>query len=248
MMKAIRKSDTLYIKVKWNDRIVNLWGDYLRKTETLRRWELVNSTGQDIFSIILNVPDTSVDSGAVDVWRWMSTKTAAGRMAEDYWMAISDDTAISDSYLNYTVYRENDLYYYEPTAMHSDSSDYTGQYLFLEDTVAFRFGYPVDFWPTNYKMPGYVIDTNIFNLPTRDLQSRWDVRAISHFDSVQATYPNYTWTIVFERALNTGHNSEDLDLSSLDSVKMSIIADNNSNAVYTKDSSGSAPFWLILKP
>jgi hypothetical protein len=245
-VKAIKKSDTLYMLVRWHDYVAHVWADNFSKINGQECWEHVTSAGQDIFEINLYAPDTSSDSGSYDIWAWMATTTAPGRMAEDRWKTTLD--SIIDPTINYYVYKVNPFETGAcnlPALMPKDSTDFIGPYMYKEDTVDYDATIS---WPDGSKIPGYFIDTTIFNLATRNLYSRWDVKAISNFDSLQASVSDYTWTVVFARALNTQHN-EDVDLSGLDSVKISFIADNKYDpTAISNDYSGSAPFWLILKP
>jgi hypothetical protein len=247
-VKAIKKSDTLYIWVRWHDYSAHVWGNYIKKRDdTVTLWERVATEGDDVFDIFLYAPDSSSDSGSYDIWEWMATATAPGRMAEDRWKTPLD--SITDLTINYYVYRTNPMAGSVPVVMHDDTTDFTGPYLFITDTAEFYPAGPIIDWPIGYRMPGYFIDSSIFHLPTRDQYSRWDVKAISHFDSTQASLSDYTWTVVFARALNTQHN-EDVNLSGLDSVKVAFRADNRfaTSDLVTLDYSGSAPFWIILKP
>jgi len=245
-VKAIKKSDTLYLWVRWQDYSAHVKADYMTTVGSTQCWEKVTSEGQDVFSISLYAPDTSSDSGSYDIWAWMATQTAPGRMAEDRWRTPADSTI--DPTLNYYVYRTNVLRTGAcdiPTLMHKDTTDFTGTVMYLEDTVAYSAAYT---WFDTSKIPGYFIDSSIFNLPTRSDLSMWDVKAISHFDSTGASSADYTWTVVFARALDTQH-ADDVYLSGLDSVKVSFIADNKSyDTQPAGDYSGSAPFWVILKP
>ncbi len=245
-VKAIKKSDSLYVWVRWHDFSAHVWANYIRKGSTGITWEKIVSEGQDVFTILLYAPDTSSDSGSYDIWEWMAAATAPGRMAEDRWKTPQDST--TDPTINYYVYRVNPMAGQQPYIMHRDTTDFTGPFLFITDTTEYiPVGPGVD-WPSGYRMPGYIIDSSIFHLATRSQYSMWDVKAISHFDSTQASLADYTWTVVFARALNTQHN-EDVNLSGLDSIKVTFRADNKLYVgMGQPEYSGSAPFWIILKP
>lgn len=267
LFKAIKKSDTLYLWVRWYDGSANIWGDYLIKSSIEYEWSTDTYSGEDKFLIVFdgqNNGDERADcasmchatehyttgGGFVDVWAWFSTRSARAFMAGDaYWKNEADtiwDTAFTHgSTINDYIWRDNHSGYY-PEYMHVDTFDFEGPYFYLEDAIVFKI---IMDWPTGYKMPGYVIDTNIYTKSVR--HSRCDVNAISEFDSSGTSPAEYTWTVAFKRALNTGNN-DDVNMANLDSIQATIAATHN---VYKFPApitpiphSGSKPFWLILKP
>lgn len=259
MIKAIRKLDTLYIWVRWRDPDARLWANYIRKSAPQYVWEHVTSEGQDVFSIIFDVRDNGTEGadcasmchttsmkttggGHADVWKWMSTATSPGKMAEDqWWDATGTD---QDATINLYVYRSN---YSQalPSYMHPDTTEFQGPFLYISEEVEFD-NLGID-WPTTYKMPGYRIDSTIFHSPIRGSTSLNDVKAISEFDNTGSQQSDYLWTVVFARALNTGH-SDDINLAGVDSLQVTVAATHNYNPVTKPQHSGSRPFWLILKP
>jgi len=263
-MKAIRKDGNLFIKARWRDGSPNLLGNHIRKSDTAVTidWEHNIYEGEDRFFILFDAGNNGTEKadcatmchtpvmkttggGNADAWKWSSTRTFPGKMAEDEWWTSSASS--EDAYLTGTtlwVYTNN----WNPTTdapakMHHDTTDFDDPFLFVDDAVNMdRTGPP---WPTGFRMPGYVIDTTIYKSADRTNKSKWDVRAIGKQDST--TVP-YQWIVVFSRALNTTHN-DDVNLAGLDSVQVTIAGANNYTLDYSNQQhSGSKPFYIILKP
>ncbi len=267
LFKAIKKSDTLYLWVRWYDATANIRGDYLLKSSWLDEWTQDTDIGEDKFFIIFDGQDNGTEradcasmchatehrttgGGTVDTWEWGSSRTAPGFMAEDgYWNANTSDSdkIAAGPTINDFVWRRNyaDLAF-QPYWMHPSGLLYEGAYLYRSDAIAFNKDLD---WQTNDAMPGYSIDTLIYKSPDR--RSMWDVNAISEFDDSGTSPSEYTWTVVFRRALNTGNN-DDVNLATLDSVEVAIAATHNVHNYFKPPvpipHSGSKPFWLILKP
>jgi len=262
ILKAVVRDDILYIRAKWHDATANLWANYLRDVDsaTTGNFEQATTTGEDKFLIIFDGQNNGTEradcasmchvtshhttgGGNVDAWKWLSTKTAPGFLAEDEWWDGSGRT-LDDIQVNTYVYRENwDGFGHQPEWMHETGSDYQEPYLYLEDVVDYN---PLANWEYNSRIPGYGIDSTIFSSATRNESSRWNVTGISEFDSTGASSA-WTWTVVFSRALNTGH-ADDVNLADLDSVQIAIAATHNDAEATTTSHSGAKPLWLILKP
>ena len=260
-VKAIKRSDTLFLRVKWHDATANIWGRYLDKSSYGMDWDSATYEGEDKFFVLMGTQNTdtmgancaalchatthyTASGKTADVWKWMATTTAPGFMAEDEWWT-SSGRSLDATALNTFVYRRNwnSLNQY-PYWMHETGVAFDGPFLYLEDTATFN---PSLAWDTlTSRLPGYAIDSTIRNSATRGQSSRWDVAAISEYDSSGASYSEFTWTVVFSRALNTGH-AEDINLGTLDSVQVSIAATNDDYAEWNIAHSGSKPFWIILQ-
>ncbi len=262
ILKAIKKNDTLYLRAKWQDANANIWGNYMRPLTQVIDWEQVSSAGDDRFFVMFDAGDNGTEkadcskmchatnmrptTGHADVINWSATSTAPGFLADDEWWNNVSGRAF-DNTINAYVYRDNwNAQNNTPYYMHKDTTEFHGPYLYLTDTVT--MDYATITWPTDYKMPGYRIDSTIYDSPTRSSYSRWDVAAISQYDS---TSTPHTWTIVLARALNTGHADDvNLALAGLDSVQVTIAAANAHSADPVNASwqhSGSKPLYLILK-
>ncbi|SYZ74222.1 hypothetical protein TRIP_C60492 [Candidatus Zixiibacteriota bacterium] len=261
-LKAIKKNDTLYLRAKWQDATANIWGNYMRPLPQVIDWEQVTSAGDDRFFVMFDAGDNGTEkadcskmchatsmkptNGHADVINWSATSTAPGFMADDEWWN-NVTGRLFDNTVNAYVYRDNwNSFSNVPYYMHKDTIAFLGPYLYLTDTVAMN--YATIQWPSNYRMPGYRIDSTIYNSPSRSSYSRWDVRAISQYDSTSSPH---TWTIVMSRALNTGHIDDvNLALAGFDSVQVTIAAANAHSSDPVNASwqhSGSKPFYLILK-
>ena len=142
-------------------------------------------------------------------------------------------------------YRENWFNFTStPMWMHPDDTAFHGPYLYYSDVVDFDPS-PFVGWDSvpGYKMPGYAIDTTIYSNATRN--DRWNVLAASVYDSASSPH---TWTVVLSRTLAAA-TSNDVDLTTLDSIQVSVAASNEhtygEDPSY-KDHSGSVPFYIIL--
>jgi len=269
VMRAIKKSDTIYIWVRWHDPSgADLWANYIRKPDSSSSlWEHVTTEGQDMFFILFDNQDNGTEGadcatmchpgegmkttggGMADAWRWMSTCTMPGKMADDiWWDGATPSTDTADATINKYVFRDNDDGN-RPRYVHEDTMLYTGVFLYIEDTLKYNPLEPTR-WPTGHRIPGFVTDSSIYGAPDRNDNSRNNVRAIAIFDSTGSS-TGWTWTVAFARALNTGYN-DDVDLSTLDSVQVTVAATND----HPQETfggpkpahSGSKPFYIILKP
>lgn len=261
-MRAIVKSDTLYIWARWHDASANLWANY-SACVLVGNFSPVTSEGEDRFLIIfdaLNNGDEGADcattchatahmtmgGGNIDAWKWMSTKTAPGFMAEDEWWDGSGRLEDATD-LNMYVYRRNwsgDIVTKYPYWMHVTDTAFNEPFLYAEDAITYNSGMG---WEVGIdRIPGYKTDSTIHSDPSRGSSSMWDVAAVSEFDSTGA-FSDWTWTIVLARALNTGH-SDDVDLSAVDSVQVTIAATHNDNEAADPSvaHSGSKPFYIIF--
>jgi hypothetical protein len=258
IVKAIKKLDTLYIRVKWHDPAgADTMANRFRKTAQENVWEYGNLVGQDMFFILFDVQDNgdegadcatmchatimmTTGGGHADAWKWMSTATRPGKMADDMWFS-STGTA-EDMALTKRVHRSNNFFNL-PKYMHEDTIVEISV-LYIEDTLPFLNDYFLPSpWPEGWIIPGYYIDSAIYVSSDRNDESLNNVRAISEFDEV-----NEDWTVVFSRALNTG-KSDDVNLAVLDSIQVTMAATNKhqeSDIIPKPEHSGSKPFWIIL--
>jgi len=263
ILSAVVRDNTLYLRAKWHDATANIWGNYLRNLndDGTGNFEQNVFEGEDMFFVLFGGANNGTEradcatmchvtehhttgGGNADVWKWMATRTAPGLLAEDeFWGASGRD--LDAIQVNTYVYRTNwDGNFSQPKWMHSTGTAYTEPYLYLSDTAN---EYMPLGWTYNARIPGYGIDGGIHDALSRTMSSRWDVIAISEFDSTGADMSAWTWTVVFARALNTGH-ADDIDLSAMDSVQVTIAATHNDPESSTPAHSGSEPFWLILNP
>ncbi len=184
--------------------------------------------------------------GHVDAWCWKSAKIAPAHLAEDQWWGGTGNFLDPPASINpQRPYEANwsDLFD-RPIWMHEDDTTFKGPYLYVEDAIEFD-GNPYIGWDSasGYKMPGHLIDTNIYSLSSRD--DRWNVLAASDYDSISV--PHY-WTVVLSRTLAPA-SSSDVDLQDLDSIQISLAV--SSDHTYGedpqfRDHSGAVPFYIIF--
>jgi hypothetical protein len=276
LMKVIKTADMLYIWANWRDGYAHLWGNFSRiKAGLTGIWEQINfnagNGGEDAIFIAFDAGDNGEEGadcasmchavqygmattggGHVDVWSWKSSTTNPGFLAEDQWWssagnypdpppAINPQTVYTVNWFNFTK---------QPEWMHEDDTAFHEPFLYAEDIVDFDGAEYMGWSEANYKMPGYIIDSTIYSLAERD--DRWDVLAISHYDSL-STWNR--WTVVMARPL-TGLGANDVDLAGLDSIQVTVAVSSNHTDAEIEASlgydwlehSGSVPFYLILNP
>ncbi len=270
VLKAIKKNGNLFLLARWGDGAANLWGNYIIKEDSGLgygsynfAWNQNEFEGEDKIAFLFDAGDNgtqradcaamchvdsmSASTGHADVWEWKSSTTFPTKLADDLWMTTAGlfaDTRVVNTY----SYRNNwgGSTTLAPNAMNKDSSSFTGPFLYIPDTTEMDYGtpsHPIRWWPIGYKMPGWILDTTIYYSPTRTNSSIYDVVTIAKHDSVNTPH---TWTVVFERALNTTH-ADDVDMSALDSIQVSLMAASNHSVALDPAHSGSKPFYIILK-
>lgn len=265
--KAIVKNDKLYLWFKWHDPSPNIKADYFKVADTnpVVRWDNYYTSGQDVFSMIMDAGNNGTEmadcatmchattmrttgGGIADAWTWKSGSLFFAKMAEDMRVnAVStEDDSRGAATINDYPYRVNwqAIDSLRPMYMNPDTFDYHNLYLDYSNILTLNNFLD---WPLGYEMPGYVIDFSIFGAANRTESSMNDVRAIAEYDSTGADANQYTWTVVFERALNTTHTTDDAIISGLDSVQATIAVTHNDNRKAVVEHSGSEPFWIILK-
>jgi len=263
VMRAIKHGDTLYVWVRWHDPTgADLWANRLRRLSG-GIWEVGTLVGQDMFFIMFDGQDNGTEmadcasmchspimkttgGGKCDVWKWMSASTMPGFMSDDLFIDLNGTN--EDNVINDYVWRANYDPGSRPEYNHVDSNEYSGVFLYLDEAVTYD---PVNtgFWQVGDTIPGHVVDSTIYSSPDRNQYSRNNVRSVAYFDSTSASNLDWTWTVVFSRALNTAF-VDDVSMAALDSIQVSVAATHNhtTDPLGIPEHSGSAPFWLILEP
>jgi len=270
-LKAIRNNDTLYIYAKWKDANADLWGNYIQHTANYGTWVQNTSEGEDKFFVFFDTGNNGSEKancasmchatemkasagGHVDIWNWKSTTTAPAKLCEDQWMRGDSGMVLDAIYPNFYAYKSNwradygGLNWEEPLMMHKSDTAFHSPFLFKEDAVVYKLQVG---WKTLAIVPGYYIDSTIYDSPDRSASSRWDILSASRFDSLSTPH---TWTVVFARALNTGRLDDDARFDNVDSVQVTIAAADGQvpyqlpDLIYEWQHSGSKPFYIILKP
>ena len=269
LMKAILKSDMLYIWAKWVDPDKSVWGNYCLKSTQIGFWEHIiqaqSGGGEDAFMIVFDAGDNgnegadcsamchaipnlmaTTGGGHVDAWCWKSAKLAPANLAEDQWWTSSGNH-LDPCPVGQYAYEENWFIPFghdrgRPKYMHTDSTAFEEPYLYVEDAIDFDPYIGFDTL-SGHKMAGHLIDSTIYSSDSRN--DRWNVLAASVFD--EASSPK-TWTVVFSRTLAPA-SSKDVDFRELDSIQVTVAAsrDHTSGSDPSwRDHSGSVPFYIIL--
>ncbi|MCH7948508.1 MAG: hypothetical protein IIC66_11995 [candidate division Zixibacteria bacterium] len=181
---------------------------------------------------------SGLPNSAYDVWNWRSLETAPAGLAEGKTL-INDTVLVTDSGAQQVAW-DNIKINTRPKWAHKDSSAFTGEVLYIEDTSGFDRYTSDPNWVTGHIIPGFYIDTIVRNTVQSFPESRWDIFTVSSFDDL-----NNTITVVLKRKLDTGW-SEDLVL--VDSVQFRIgLFDNQSDFKLAGSKRGYTDlFWLIL--
>lgn len=242
MLKAMTNNNRLYLLAQWQDPSA---------TETVgkKKWQFSGGTwsksseDEDRFYVMFDVGNNGTEGancatmchqpsaglmattggGNVDVWHWKAARTNPVGRADDKWW---DGTGRGSDAKTGSAYSDNlqvvSMVEY-PKYMHaSDTTAYTGDFLFTADTAAFD---SLLDW-TGASIPFYFLDSSASG-------SRWEVEA-------KGVFSGGTWTLEMSRALNTGNN-DDVVLGT-GSIKMSIAITDNSGGNH----SGIAPFNLLF--
>ncbi|MEA2031724.1 MAG: hypothetical protein U9N55_09065 [candidate division Zixibacteria bacterium] len=243
MVKAVNRSDSLYLWLRWTDATFSVWPSAYTITDTTPSLTISSSpeSGQEdqMYVMFDGAPD-----GGWDVWNWRVLTTGAGGLAEG--MTWNNDTLITDANgtgANLKVEFENSNCNY----CHKDTCEFNGYVLLMDDAI--KNGDPVWWksthgWEIGQKIPGFRIDTSL-TAPYRNDEirgSRWDTRAVSDYDSTVTEY-----TLVLCRKMNTGF-TEDIDFTSVDSVKVQLgVLDEQHLFTTGSNYRGfSEEFWIIF--
>jgi len=266
LVKAIKKGDKLYLRMQWSDTTFNAYPEHFFIIDSIPPIVFDQKAGiMDEDQIFVMFSDFL--GGGYDVWNWRVLTTGGGSLGKGY--TYSDATLTGDSAGTTTdsVTVENEDQGWQPTYAHKDTSGFEGHILYLEDTVHWQdtlyikvdtipYGEPpetlydttaVHFWNTTgwelgQKVPGWIIDSSFASLTDEERGSRWDIRAVSDYDNDALEYH-----VVLCRKLYTTF-SDDMDLSAVDSVKVTIgIFDNQVTFEPPGSDRGfSNDFWIIL--
>jgi hypothetical protein len=261
-MKALRTTDSLFIRVEWSDGTASNEFGRLRPTNSDPvQWEqdtlLFN---EDRFYIMFAVTGPNgadcaaschmsgsdtlhyTDAGdMVDIWQWRANRTGPAGFADDMFLT---DTAISPDSVSAT---NNDELYYnnfnvtafrsEPFFMHTDSNDYVGVALLQGEYVAYDENVMWYDPSANGGLGAPVAYVPGFYLDymTQAEGGRWNVKSVQEHDGAG-------WTVVMARALASS-DPTDIDFTSVDSVQASVAITNNSGRRHA----GGKPFYLVFQ-
>lgn len=234
-VQAIKASGRLYMRLQWDDEDVSLKRD---------NWALSNISGfnwthnsnvyfEDQTLIMFDMGNDST----WDVWNWRALTTGQSKAAEGMTYTEADSSLTVDTdngqyTLAWANYNPGDNA--RPRWIHEDTSDWTGDVLFIYDTLPASRGIGDPTWEIEQTVPGWAIVDSVLPAGMKS-QSRWDIEAVYAHDSAAGRY-----TLVLARDL-TGA-ADDLDISSLAEVRTRIgilddfgLTDQGSNKVFTED-------------
>ena len=260
VLKAIVNSGVLYLYTQWPDADADLKRNYIYRNmedefaRNITRGEdkiyVLFDNGQNgteradcaAMCHLDSAKKHSTAGGNVDVWIWKSTTTYPAFIADDAWWNV--DSMLIDYPIDYVkspLYSRNwspagAAYFSTPLFRHATDSDFVGPFLYSNDTVSW-IPSDINLFDIGDSLPAYSIDSSYHDTATvRD--SRWDVLTY-------AEHENYKWTVVFARELNTG-NDDDLDLSAVNTLQISIGL--NDNHPYNSENAHSCtfPFYMII--
>jgi len=249
-VKAATRDDSLFIWLQWVDNTNDVWPN---------NWNITSSSPlmferslfdfEDQMYVMFSNPTTQ----DWDVWNWRVITTGAENFGEG--MTWNSPTLTVDS--NGTAqtmkvaFDNKNGQFQQPEFVHPDTSEYTNPILLLEDAISrndwiFRseddsvHWYQTTGWAVNDNIHGWYIDGSASDKTEAQRGSRWDIGAYSD-------YSTGMYSLVMVRKLNTGYE-EDLNLSTLDSVKvkLGILNDQESFTTGTGDRGFSEDFWLIF--
>ena len=237
-VKAIVSGSELFLRIEYDDNDLNLLKNHyvLSPTGFLNFERDPTSHEDQLFVMFSGLPN-----GDLDVWHWRSLETAPAGLAEGRTL-INDTILVTDAGAQKVAW-DNTEVNSRPKWAHKDSSAFTGEILYIEDTSGFDRYTSDPNWVTGHIIPGYYIDTLVGNRVHPDSalkQSRWDIFTVSSFDDL-----NEKITVVLKRKLNTTY-SEDLVMA--DSVEFRIgLFDNQDRFDLGGSRRGYTElFWLIL--
>ena len=234
-VKAIVSGGELYLRVEYDDNDLNL----LKFPYVLQEGGFLNFVSDPTsFEDQLYIMFSGLPNSAYDVWNWRSLETAPAGLAEG--KTLFNDTVLVTDGGAQVVALPNPVFNAWPKWAHKDSSAFTGEILYVEDTSGFDRYAGDPGWALGDIIPGYYIDTNVRSNVQITPQSRWDIFTVSDFDAT-----NNKITVVLKRKLNTTY-SEDLVMA--DSVQFRIgLFDNQSDFNLSGSRRGFTDlFWLIL--
>lgn len=268
-MQAISSDSNLYLRFQWNDTSHNVWRDHYYVTDTTVTVTFIKTdsfiqSNEDQLYVMFN--------GAVngwDTWGWRALTTGGGGFAQGFTLVASDslttDAVGTSPTLEVAIRNTPRPLSSDPNYVHLDTSDFTGSVLYFDSAIHWStvlkvkldtldIGPPLDtvsrdiFWPTTrgwdigQKVPGWLIYKSMATRTDAALGSRWDTKAISSYDDATSTY-----TLILKRKLATGF-SEDLDMSTVDSVKTRLAILNNMTSLLKGDTDRglTKDFWLIF--
>ena len=266
-VQAINKAGQLYLRLKWSDPDVDSFRDHF-KVDSIKDFsplplvEFTNEVLPPAYEDQAFVLFAGFGANGYDVWNWRVLTTGSARLAEGYTLTsgLLDSDAVGSAGGAPAI--ANPASFKQPVYIHKDTSDFTGYVLYTTDTLNLNDtlysiydpflhdsmpvqGFNTTGWTLGQKVPGWLIDSSFASLTAAERGSRWDIRAVSVYDS-SGTSNQYR--VVLSCPLNTGYN-DDIDLSVKDSVqvKIGLFDDQIDFGTASSNRGFSDEFCLILK-
>jgi hypothetical protein len=209
-LKALYDDNNIYLLAKWVDGhnlysgsagptesiMKNLWshdGESWSKSGNEDRfaflWDAGDSFGASCANMCHSDGIMATSDGNADVWHWKAVRTNPLGLSDDKWWSSggrdSDAKTVSAYHDNVNAEGTGPLYSGPITDGHFIIIAQGGSTGDLETTIN-----------TSNTYPGYYLNANA----TNSGESRWDVKTVGKFDDQSGT-----WTIEFQRALDTGN-------------------------------------------
>lgn len=241
-LKAAIHGDSLFLRMVWSDVTHDVWREVFTVGDSPPYFNhdccddnAVHREDQ------LFVMFAGLAGGAWDIWNWRSLTTAAGNLAEGMTFdnGVLEADTVSNEGLN-PASRNIPNIGSQPLKMHETGNAFQGNILYWTDAVDLDLlGYD---WATGETIPGWLIDTTIYDRLPSIRMSRWAIRAAADWDTTSSQY-----TVMLSRPLNTGY-SDDLNMAALDSVKVKIgVLDNQISINLGSGNRGfTGEFWLVF--
>lgn len=233
-IQAIKASGRLYLRLQWDDNDYSiLRNQWVLDSVEIYRWvssEVLHNEDQ-----VLVMFDMGDDS-TWDAWNWRllttgQAKTAEGMTYNETNDSLSLDTHDDEDTLAWRNKNPGDTGW--PKWIHEDTSDFTGDVMFIYETLPARDGQDAPY-SKGQTVPGWVLVDSVVPADMR-AQSRWDIEAVYDYDDIAHRY-----TLVLARDLSSG--ADDLDMSSLAEVRTKIgilddelLTNNSTSKIFTED-------------
>jgi len=236
-VKAIVSGGELYLRVEFVDDDLNLLKNhYVLSPIGFLNFERDPTSHEDQLYVMFS----GLPNGDLDVWNWRSLETAPAGLAEGKTL-INDTLLVTDLGLQKVAW-DNIKVVSRPKWVHKDSSAFTGEILYIEDTSGFDRYTGDTNWTVGHIIPGFYIDTLVGSRVQTSAyaQSRWDIFTVSSFDDL-----NEKITVVLKRKLNTTY-SEDLVMADSVQFRIGLFDDQDRFDLGGSRRGYTDLFWLIL--
>ena len=238
-MKFIKNDTNLFVWAKWKDtrRDIRMTFHYARDDVPNFATDSI-SYFEDQFALFFK----DVTNDNYDVWNWRAYTTDPVNLAED--SRYINDTIQPDASGKLVAWKNN-ISGARPQWVHHTGPAFTGEVLFKDQAIYNPWFDSTQWeWEAGDTIHGYYIDSVEAHQGRQDqTDSRWEIDAKSAYNATTKYY-----TLIMSRKLNTGHSSDDLNMTDLDSVVTRIfILDNKKNVNLDNSSQQGSTDEIVLK-